>query len=92
MVALVVYYVVNVDIQSASLATSGAAVLTYVVGSASGIRLLKDRGLRGSLPLVSLLISLVLLPFIGTLLLASVPVAVLGLLCGRRRKRGTQAP
>ena len=84
---LVVYYVLGVDIQSAFLATSGAAVLTYVVGSAAGIRLLSNRGARRALPWLSLVVSLVLLPFIGPLLLASVPVAVLGFAYGRFRNR-----
>ena len=87
MVDLVVYYAANVDVQSAFLATSGAAVLTYVVGSASGIKLLKGGGARDALPWVSLAVSLVLLPFIGTLLVASVPVAALGFIYGRSRKR-----
>ncbi len=91
LVTLVIYYAANVDIQSAFLATSGAAVLTYVVGSASGVKLLKEGGLKGSLPWISLAISLVLLPFIGTLLFASVPVAILGFLYGRSRKRGTRS-
>ena len=86
MAALVVYYFMDVDIQSAFLATSGAAILTYVVGSASGIRLLTTGGLRRALPWVSLIISLAILPFIGTLLVATVPVAVLGFIYGSYRK------
>lgn len=87
MLSLTVYYVLHVDVQSAFLATSGAAVMTYVVGSASGIRLLKGAGARRALPWASLLISVAILPFIGPLLAASVPVAVLGFLYGRSRKR-----
>jgi len=86
-VSLTVYYLADVDVQSAFLATSGAAVLTYVVGSASGIRLLKTKGVGKVLPWASLGISLVLLPFIGPLLLASVPVAALGFAFGRYRNR-----
>ena len=86
MSALVVYYVANVDVQSAFLATSGAAILTYIVGSASGIKLLTTGGLRRALPWLSLVVSLVILPFIGVLLVASVPVAVLGFLYGTYRK------
>jgi amino acid efflux transporter len=87
MLSLVVYYFAHVDIQSAFLATSGAAVLTYVVGSASGIKLLADRGARRALPWLSLIVSIVILPFIGPLLLASVPVAVLGFAYGRFRSK-----
>lgn len=93
MVGLAVYYLANVDIQSAFLATSGAAVLTYVVGSAAGIRLLGDGGVRRALPWVSLIVSLLILPFLGTLLVASVPVAVLGFIHGSyREKRATKGP
>jgi len=87
LVSLTVYYLAGINVQSAFLATSGVAVLTYVVGSASGIRLLKGRGREKILPVFSLSISLVLLPFIGPLLVASVPVAALGFAYGRFRKK-----
>ncbi len=89
MASLTVYFVFQVDVQSAFLATSGAALLTYVVGSASGVKLLKGKGARRVLPWVSLLVSLALLPFIGPLLAASVAVAALGYLYGVMR---TKAP
>ena len=85
--SLVVYYALQLDVQTGFLATSGAAVLTYVVGSTAGIKLLKEKGVRGALPWVSLLVSVVILPFIGVLLLPSLLVAALGLLYGRVRKR-----
>ena len=87
MVSLTVYYLVDVDVQSAFLATSGAAVLTYVVGSASGIKLLRAKGAGRLLPWASLGVSLVLLPFIGPLLLPSIPVAAFGYAFGRIRNR-----
>ena len=87
LVSLTVYYLVGIDLQSAFLATSGVAVLTYVVGSASGMRLLKGRGREKVLPILSLGTSLVLLPFIGPLLVASIPVAGLGFAYGRLRKK-----
>ena len=90
MAGLVVYYLADVDIQSAFLATSGAAVLTYVVGSAAGVKLLSGGGARRFLPWTSLVVSFVLIPFIGPLLLASVPVALLGFAYGR--SRGRKAP
>ena len=88
--ALVVYYVAGVDVQTAFLATSGAAVLTYVVGSAAGVRLLKQGGIRSALPWASLAVSLVILPFIGTTLAASIPVAAVGFLYGSLRSRQKQ--
>jgi amino acid efflux transporter len=87
MADLVIYYFAQIDVQSAFLATSGAAVMTYVAGSASGVRLLTTGGVRRVLPWLSLIISLAILPFIGTLLVASVPVAALGFVYGYSRKR-----
>ncbi|HKT21976.1 MAG TPA: amino acid permease [Nitrososphaerales archaeon] len=87
MAGIVVYFIAGVDIQSAFLATSGAAVLTYVVGSASGVKLLSTGGVWRIFPWLSLLISLAILPFIGTLLVASLPVAALGFAYGRLKKR-----
>jgi amino acid efflux transporter len=83
MLALTVFYFANVDVQSAFLATSGAAILTYVVGSAAGIRLLtKEVRSKRYFPWVSLAVSIAILPFIGLLLVVSAVVAVLGFVYG----------
>jgi amino acid efflux transporter len=87
MANLVVYYAAGVNIQSAFLATSGAAVLTYVAGTAAGVRLLKRKGGAKALPWVALGVSIAILPFIGTLLAASIPVALLGFVYGTYRRR-----
>lgn len=87
MANLVVYYLANVDVQTAFLATSGAAILTYIIGSAAGAKLLRARGPLKLLPWISLAISLAILPFIGAQLVASVPVAALGFLYGYLRSR-----
>lgn len=68
---LVVYYVFDVDLQTALLIPSGAAVLIYVVGSAAGTKLLKMQGVRKSLPWISLVISVAVLPFVGPLALVA---------------------
>jgi len=81
-VSLVIYYLLHLNVQTGFLATSGAAVLTYVVGSTAGVRLLKEKGVRRAMPLVSLAVSIGILPFIGALLVPSVLVAALGLLYG----------
>jgi len=86
LVSLVVYYSLQLNVQTGFLATSGAAVLTYVVGSTAGIKLLKERGARRALPWISLLVSVGILPFIGTLLVPSLLVAALGLLYGWAKK------
>jgi amino acid efflux transporter len=78
LISLSTFYLLDLNVQSAFLATSGAAILTYVIGSAAGIRLLKERGARRLLPWVSLIVSLVILPFIGTLLAVSVVIGLFG--------------
>ena len=84
------YFVAGIDLQTALLIPSGAAILVYVIGSASGIRLLKGDGRRTSFAWMSLLISIVILPFVGMPALVSV-VAVLAALtfiviAGRRAR------
>ncbi len=73
------FYLLRVDFVSAFLMASGAAILTYVIGSVAGIRLLKERGARRALPWISLIVSAGLLPFIGPLLAVSLLIAAAGL-------------
>jgi amino acid efflux transporter len=80
LLSLLGFYILNVDFVTAFLMASGAAVFTYVIGSAAGIRLLKERGMRRILPWISLAVSVALLPFIGILLVASLAIAGVGLL------------
>lgn len=82
MLSLTVFFVIHIDIESAFLATSGAAILTYVIGSASGVRLLGYQGSRKLTPLLSLGVSLAIMPLIGGLLVISLAVALLGFLYG----------
>jgi len=86
-VSLAVFYSMQLDVQTGFLATSGAAVMTYVVGSLAGARLLNGTGAVRLMPWLSLIVSLAILPFIGLLLIPSLAVAVLGLLYGRTRNR-----
>lgn len=86
--SMTAFYLLQLDIQSAFLATSGCAVLTYVVGSSAGVKLLKVRGAKRALPWISLLVSLSILPFIGVLLVPSVVAAALGLAYGMTRGQG----
>ncbi|MGA2640237.1 MAG: hypothetical protein ABSG21_04925 [Spirochaetia bacterium] len=72
---LFVYYVFDVDLQTALLIPSGAAVLIYVIGSAAGIKLLKVPGAKKLLPWISLVISIAVLPFVGPLALAGLLTA-----------------
>ncbi len=79
---IIVFYFLNVDLETALLIPSGAAILVYVIGSLSGIRLLRERGIKKLLPWVSLGTSLLILPFVGILLLASFAFGAAGLIYG----------
>lgn len=78
MFMLFIYYFFNVDLQTALLIPSGAAILVYIIGSATGIKLLRERGPKRILPWISLITSIVILPFVGILSLASILMGILG--------------
>jgi amino acid efflux transporter len=80
-VVLVIFYFSQVDLETALLVPSGAAILVYVVGSAAGVKILGRSPGRMNLilPLASLGVSLMVLPFIGPLLLASFAVVLAAL-------------
>jgi amino acid efflux transporter len=84
LITLAASYFLNIDLQTALLIPSGAAILVYVIGSASGIRLLKGSRLR-LYPWISLAVSLVMLPFVGVVLVISVLVAMFGFFYRRIR-------
>jgi amino acid efflux transporter len=84
---LAVYYVLDVNLQTALLIPSGAAVLVYVIGSAAGIKLLGVRGAKRALPWISLAISVAVLPFVGPLALVAVLAAVAALVYSRWIRR-----
>lgn len=77
-ITLIIFYILNVDLETELLIPSGAAILVYVVGSISGIRLLKIKGIKGTFPWISLLISLIMIPFVGPLILISLAFAIAG--------------
>src|SRR5439155_406800 len=85
---LLVFYVFGADLETALLIPSGAAILTYVIGAAAGVRLLKHR----VFPYVTLAISLAILPFLGALLLFSLATMAAATLYGRffRGRRGAR--
>ncbi|MGA8856707.1 MAG: amino acid permease [Candidatus Bathyarchaeia archaeon] len=74
-----IFYFLNVDLETALLIPSGAAIIVYVIGSVAGIKLLKGRRGGRILPWISLAISLAILPFVGVLLSVTLVFAVLGL-------------
>src|SRR6266516_4145245 len=80
---LALFYFLNVDLESELLIPSGAAILVYVVGSTSGIRLLKARGGKKTFPWISLLISIIMIPFVGLVICISLAFATTGFLYKR---------
>ena len=89
----VIYYFFNVNLETALLVPSGAAILVYIIGSAAGIKILgqlrtdlKKRKLA-ILPIISLAISLIVLPFIGWLLSFSIIVSIAALIYAELTKR-----
>jgi amino acid efflux transporter len=77
MITLVVSYFLSIDLQTALLIPSGAAILVYVIGSASGVKLL-ERGRGKLLPWISLAASVIMLPFVGPVLIVSLAAVLLG--------------
>lgn len=77
---LFLFYTLNIDLETGLLIPSGAAILVYLVGSASGIRLLKIKGVKRTFPWISLAISLIMIPFVGPLILFSLAFAAIGFL------------
>ncbi len=84
LVSLVLFYFLDVDLPTALLIPSGAAILVYVIGSASGITLFRKDKKTTLFPWVSLGISLIMLPFVGIPLVVSLAVAAAGLFYQRK--------
>ncbi len=84
--SFVIYYMLNVSLETALLIPSGAAIVVYVVGSAAGVRVLGNAGRASGrrkaplLPAISLAISLIVLPFVGWYLLFSVAMCIAALI------------
>ena len=73
------FYFLNVDLETALLIPSGAAIAVYVVGSIAGIKLLRGDRRSRILPWISLAITLVIMPFVGPLLSVTLVFALAGL-------------
>src|SRR5213594_3916347 len=84
LISLVLFYFLDVDLPTALLIPSGAAILVYVIGSASGITLFRKDKKTTLFPWVSLGISLIMLPFVGIPLVVSLVVAAAGLFYQRK--------
>lgn len=88
-VDLILYGILHVSITTAFLAVSGAGVLTYIAGSASGIKLLSLAGWEKVLPWISLVMSIIILFFIGYVIIVSVAAFCISLLYTRYISRSS---
>jgi len=92
LLALGLYYFFQVNLQTALQIPSGAAILVYIIGSAAGTRLLHEKGLQGSFPWISLILSIVLLPFVGIAVIGSILAGLIAYAYVRYRKRPGTIP
>ena len=83
-ITLLLFYVFSVDLETELLIPSGAAILVYIIGSSSGIKLLKVRGAKKLFPWISLAISIIMVFFVRLPILIGLSVALLGFVYGRR--------
>jgi amino acid efflux transporter len=90
-ITLSLFYAFNVPLETELLIPSGAAILVYIIGSSSGIKLLKIKGAKKLFPWISLAISIVMLSFVGWPLIISLALALLGFLYRRRGPDPVQA-
>lgn len=81
---LSLFYIFNVDLETELLIPSGAAIIVYIIGSSSGIRLLKAKGAKKLFPWISLAISIIMLSFVGLPIVIALAFALLGFLYRRR--------
>jgi amino acid efflux transporter len=81
---LTIFYTFNVPLETELLIPSGAAIIVYIIGSSSGIKLLKVKGGRRLFPWISLAISIVMLFFVGLPIVIALGFATLGFAYRRR--------
>ena len=81
---LTIFYAFNVPLETELLIPSGAAIIVYIIGSSSGIKLLKVKGSRRLFPWISLAISIVMLFFVGLPIVIALGFATLGFAYRRR--------
>jgi amino acid efflux transporter len=75
------YYLTNTNLETALLVSSGSAILIYVIGFGAGIKIFGAQGdaRKRWLSAISLVISLLVLPFVGPGLIVATSVALAGL-------------
>lgn len=91
----VAFYFFLVDLETALLIPSGVAIFVYIIGSAAGVKILRnqnDQERKNSrrkklLPWISLIVSLVMAPFVRELIGVSLVVVAAALLYVKLSKR-----
>jgi amino acid efflux transporter len=84
---LILFYVFNVPLETELLIPSGAAIIVYIIGSSTGVKLLKVKGAKRLFPWISLAISTVMLFFVGLPIVIALAFATLGFVYRRRGPR-----
>jgi amino acid efflux transporter len=95
LVVFALFYIGGVSVAAALLVSSGAAVLVYVVGSAAAVKILRSTARSRAdraFPLIALLVSLAVLPFVGLALLGGAAAAAGGLLFASWKLRSSARP
>ena len=90
-ITLLLFHVFNVDLETELLIPSGAAILVYIIGSSSGIKLLKVRGVKRLFPWISLAISIIMVFFVRLPILIGLSFALFGFVYGRRSSQPVPA-
>ena len=89
-ITLLLFYVFNVDLETELLIPSGAAILVYIIGSSSGIKLLKVRGVKRLFPWISLATSIIMVFFVRLPILIGLSFALFGFVYRRRSSQPVQ--
>jgi amino acid efflux transporter len=93
---MALYFFAGIDLTTALLVASGAAIVLYIIGCAAGVRLRVPVGFSASptrwLPAVSLAISVIVLPFIGWPALVAVGTAAVAWLFARVLRSAGRTP
>ena len=90
-ITLLLFFFFNVDLETELLIPSGAAILVYIIGSSSGIKLLKVKSAKRLFLWISLAISIIMLFFVGLPILIALSFALLGFVYRRRRSQPVPA-
>lgn len=91
----VAFYFLQVDLETALLIPSGATIFVYIIGSAAGVKILRNQNdhegknsrRKKFLPWISLIVSIVMAPFVGELIGVSLVVVAAALLYVKLSKR-----